>query len=51
MRHVKFPACYLPLTYVVAALFDLLIASPVLLGLMLYYRISGNGAVGVLERL
>ncbi len=36
---VYFPREILPLTYVVAALFDLLIASPVLLGLMLYYRV------------
>lgn len=36
---VYFPREILPLTYVVAALFDLLIASPVLLGLMLYYNV------------
>jgi len=36
---VYFPREILPVTYVVAALFDLLIASPVLLGLMLYYRV------------
>lgn len=36
---VYFPREILPLTYVIAALFDLLIASPVLLGLMLYYRV------------
>ncbi|MBA2621548.1 MAG: ABC transporter permease [Acidobacteria bacterium] len=36
---VYFPREILPLTYVVAALFDLLIASPVLLGLMLYYGV------------
>jgi lipopolysaccharide transport system permease protein len=36
---VYFPREILPLTYVVAALFDLLIASPVLLGLMFYYRV------------
>jgi len=36
---VYFPREILPLTYVVAALFDLIIASPVLLGLMLYYRV------------
>lgn len=37
---VYFPREILPLTYVIAALFDLLIASPVLLGLMLYYGVS-----------
>jgi lipopolysaccharide transport system permease protein len=36
---VYFPREILPLTYVVSALFDLLIAFPVLLGLMLYYRV------------
>lgn len=36
---VYFPREILPLTYVVAALFDLMIASPVLLGLMLYYNV------------
>ncbi len=36
---VYFPREILPLTYVVAALFDLLIASPVLLGLMIYYGV------------
>ena len=36
---VYFPREILPLTYVAAALFDLIIASPVLLGLMLYYRV------------
>ena len=36
---VYFPREILPLTYVIAALFDLLIASPVLLGLMLYYQV------------
>ncbi|MEJ7576968.1 MAG: ABC transporter permease [Pyrinomonadaceae bacterium] len=36
---VYFPREILPLTYVVAALFDLLIASPVLFGLMIYYRV------------
>jgi len=36
---VYFPREILPLTYVVAALFDLIIASPVLLGLMFYYRV------------
>ncbi len=36
---VYFPREILPLTYVVAALFDLLIASPVLLGLMIYYNV------------
>ena len=37
---VYFPREILPLTYVIAALFDLLIASLVLAGLMIYYRIS-----------
>lgn len=36
---VYFPREILPLTYVFSALFDLLIASPVLLGLMLYYQV------------
>ncbi|MDQ3686914.1 MAG: ABC transporter permease [Acidobacteriota bacterium] len=36
---VYFPREILPLTYVIASLFDVLIASPVLIGLMLYYRI------------
>ncbi len=36
---VYFPREILPLTYVVAAVFDLLIASPVLLGLMIYYDV------------
>jgi lipopolysaccharide transport system permease protein len=36
---VYFPREILPLTYVIAGLFDLLIASPVLLGLMLYYGV------------
>jgi lipopolysaccharide transport system permease protein len=36
---VYFPREILPLTYVIAALFDLAIASPVLLGLMLYYSV------------
>ncbi len=36
---VYFPREILPLTYVIAALFDLLIASFVLLGLMLYFRV------------
>jgi len=36
---VYFPREILPLTYVLAALFDLLIASSVLGGLMLYYRV------------
>jgi lipopolysaccharide transport system permease protein len=37
---VYFPREILPLTYVIAALFDLLIASFVLAGLMFYYRVS-----------
>jgi len=37
---VYFPREILPLTYVIAALFDLLIASVVLAGLMVYYRVS-----------
>lgn len=36
---VYFPREILPLTYVIAAVFDLLIASPVLLGLMIYYGV------------
>ena len=36
---VYFPREILPLTYVFAGLFDLAIASPVLLGLMLYYNV------------
>lgn len=36
---VYFPREILPLTYVAAALFDLLIASSVLVGMMIYYRI------------
>ncbi len=36
---VYFPREILPLTYVIASLFDLVIASPVLLGLMLYYQV------------
>lgn len=36
---VYFPREILPLTYVIAALFDLLIASFVLLGLMLYFQV------------
>jgi len=36
---VYFPREILPLTYVVAGLFDLVIASPVLFGLMLYYQV------------
>ena len=36
---VYFPREILPLTYVVAGLFDLVIATPVLLGLMVYYKI------------
>lgn len=35
---VYFPREILPLTYVVAGLFDLAIASPVLIGLMLFYQ-------------
>ncbi len=37
---VYFPREILPLTYVIAALFDLLIASSVLGGLMIYYRVT-----------
>jgi lipopolysaccharide transport system permease protein len=37
---VYFPREILPLTYVVAAFFDLLIASTVLAGLLIYYRVS-----------
>ena len=36
---VYFPREILPLTYVIAGLFDLLIASPVLIGLMFYYGV------------
>lgn len=36
---VYFPREILPLSYVVAALFDLLVASSVMAGLMLYYRV------------
>ena len=37
---VYFPREILPLTYVLAALFDLMVASSVLVGLMIYYRVS-----------
>lgn len=37
---VYFPREILPLTYVVAGLFDLLIASPILIGLMVFYQVS-----------
>lgn len=37
---VYFPREILPLTYVIAALFDLLIASSVLVGLLVYYRVA-----------
>jgi lipopolysaccharide transport system permease protein len=37
---VYFPREILPLSYVLAALFDLLIASTVMAGLMLYYRVA-----------
>jgi lipopolysaccharide transport system permease protein len=37
---VYFPREILPLTYVIAALFDLMIASSVMLALMIYYKIS-----------
>ena len=37
---VYFPREILPLTYVIAALFDFLIASIILIALMLYYRVS-----------
>lgn len=37
---VYFPREILPLTYVIAALFDLLVASSVLGGLMIYYRVQ-----------
>ncbi|MBA3440425.1 MAG: ABC transporter permease [Pyrinomonadaceae bacterium] len=36
---VYFPREILPLTYVIAALFDLVVASSVLIGLLLYYRV------------
>jgi len=36
---IYFPREILPLTYVIAGLFDLIIASPVLLGLMIYYQV------------
>src|SRR5215813_10861497 len=36
---VYFPREIIPLTYVIAALFDFLIASTVLIGLMFYYRV------------
>lgn len=36
---VYFPREILPLTYIVAALFDLIIASTILIGLLIYYRI------------
>jgi len=36
---VYFPREILPLTYVIAALFDLLIASTILIAMMLYYRV------------
>jgi lipopolysaccharide transport system permease protein len=36
---VYFPREILPLTYVIAGLFDLLIASPVLFGLLAFYRV------------
>lgn len=37
---VYFPREILPLTYVIAAFFDLLIASVVLVGLLIYYRVA-----------
>src|SRR5678816_296970 len=37
---VYFPREILPLTYVVAAVFDFLIATFVLIGLMIYYRVA-----------
>lgn len=37
---VYFPREILPLTYVIAAFFDLLIASTVLAGLLIYYKVS-----------
>lgn len=36
---IYFPREILPLTYVIAGLFDLLIASPVLVGLMVFYEV------------
>lgn len=36
---VYFPREILPLTYVIAGLFDLVIAAPVLIGLMLFYQV------------
>jgi lipopolysaccharide transport system permease protein len=36
---IYFPREILPLTYVIAGLIDLVIASPVLLGLMVYYQV------------
>lgn len=40
VTRVYFPREILPLTYVIAALFDLIIASTILAGLMFYYRIT-----------
>jgi lipopolysaccharide transport system permease protein len=37
---VYFPREIIPLSYVIAALFDLLIASSIMVGLMIYYRVS-----------
>lgn len=42
---VYFPREILPLSYVIAALFDLLIASTVMGGLMLYYRVPITPAI------
>ncbi|HEY9285971.1 MAG TPA: ABC transporter permease [Pyrinomonadaceae bacterium] len=42
---VYFPREILPVTYVAAALFDLLIASTVLVGMMIYYRVGVNANV------
>ncbi len=39
VTRVYFPREILPLTYVIAALFDFLIASSVFIGLMIYYRV------------
>ena len=45
VTRVYFPREILPLTYVAAALFDLLVASSVLVGMLAYYRIGIGPAI------